>query len=227
MTQPRRTIETLAFQPAVPEHPIHLRILLSHTKQRRRRRKMSARSRRKAGATVNGGTPRGSSTQCSVTRNTIFSISRRHVPAGASAHGHSNIRVGKHYHHSSARADTNYRAETRTRGPARRRRRNGAPTARKDARAAGTRGTARHLPWLSVLKTSSRLSSSLSFFPRRRFFPPFPLFFGMVAEARHAEAAPRALAATATVADGVGYRESGLGRSAWATSTVLLSYERA
>lgn len=35
-----------------------------------------------------------------------------------------------------------------------------------------------HLPWPSSLKMSSRLSSSLSFFPRRLFFPPFPTQIG-------------------------------------------------
>lgn len=36
------------------------------------------------------------------------------------------------------------------------------------------------VPCPSSLKMSSRRSSSLSFFPRRRFLPPFPLFFPMV-----------------------------------------------
>ena len=35
--------------------------------------------------------------------------------------------------------------------------------------------------WPSSLKTNSRLRPSFSFLPRRRFLPPFPLFFGMVA----------------------------------------------
>jgi hypothetical protein len=34
--------------------------------------------------------------------------------------------------------------------------------------------TTKHVPCPSSLKMSSRLSSSLSFFPRRLFFPPFP-----------------------------------------------------
>lgn len=33
-----------------------------------------------------------------------------------------------------------------------------------------------HLPWPSSRKMSSRFSDSFSFFPLRRFFPPFPLF---------------------------------------------------
>ena len=33
--------------------------------------------------------------------------------------------------------------------------------------------------WPSSLYTSSRFSSSFSFFPRFLFFPPFPLFFGI------------------------------------------------
>lgn len=34
--------------------------------------------------------------------------------------------------------------------------------------------------WPSSLKVSSRFSLSFSFFPRLRFFPPFPLFLGML-----------------------------------------------
>lgn len=35
--------------------------------------------------------------------------------------------------------------------------------------------------WPSSLKVSSRFSLSFSFFPRRLFFPPFPLFLGIAA----------------------------------------------
>ena len=42
----------------------------------------------------------------------------------------------------------------------------------------------RHIPWPSSLKTSSRFSVSFSFLPRRLFFPPFPLFLGMVHRGR-------------------------------------------
>lgn len=34
--------------------------------------------------------------------------------------------------------------------------------------------------WPSSLKVSSRFSLSFSFFPRLRFFPPFPLFLGIL-----------------------------------------------
>ena len=36
--------------------------------------------------------------------------------------------------------------------------------------------------WPSSFKISSRLAPSFSFFPRRRFLPPFPLFLGMAAQ---------------------------------------------
>jgi hypothetical protein len=42
----------------------------------------------------------------------------------------------------------------------------------KGARSEVQRSELEHAPWPSSLKTSSRLSSSPSFFPRRRFFPP-------------------------------------------------------
>ena len=42
-----------------------------------------------------------------------------------------------------------------------------------------------HVPWPSSLKSRSRFVSSFSFFPRRRFLPPFPLFLGIVVRCRY------------------------------------------
>jgi hypothetical protein len=47
---------------------------------------------------------------------------------------------------------------------------------RKTDQAVKCLGLEHHVPCPSSLNTSSRLSSSFSFFPRLRFFPPFPLF---------------------------------------------------
>lgn len=84
------------------------------------------------------------------------------------------------------------------------------------------------VPWESVLKTSSRLSSSLSFFPRRLFFPPLPLFFGMVGDVDGAKGASFGRRMSSLCVGAADPEDEGPVRCGWSVSVCLgARYENA